>query len=83
MKEPWPQAKSIRRKLLTRLYERYQRDPLDMLEPQDFADIAVRVSLAANMHYLADRGLVEMMMGYNPPMFSAVRITSWVSTTKS
>jgi len=68
--------KSIRRKLLTRLYERYQRDPLEMLEPEDFADIAVRTPLAANMHYLADRGLVELMMGYHPPMFSAVRITA-------
>ncbi len=76
MKTTYPHPKSIRRKLLTRLYERYQQDPLKMLEPEDFADIAVRTPLAANMHYLADRGLVEMMMGYHPPMFSAVRITA-------
>ncbi len=70
--------KHIRRKILLRLYERYKLDPLEMLGPQEFlADGTVGKSdLVFNMHYLHDRGLVEMMMGYNPPLFAAVRITA-------
>lgn len=49
-----------------------------MLAPSDFlADGALRrEELAANMHYLHDRNLVELMIGYNPPMFAAARITA-------
>ncbi len=70
--------KSIRRRLLTILYERYLQDPLDMLTPEDFLEDGAlhREDLAANMHYLHDRNLVELMMGYNPPMFAAARITA-------
>ena len=48
-----------------------------MLGPQDFlsADFA-REDLLANMHYLGDSKLVELMMGYTPPWFAAVRITA-------
>jgi len=68
--------KSIRRRLMTILYERYLQDPLEMLTPEDFlgADGVLREELIANIHYLADRNLVELMIGYNPPMFAAARI---------
>ncbi|MCC6490303.1 MAG: hypothetical protein IT364_22660 [Candidatus Hydrogenedentes bacterium] len=60
------------------LYEHYIKDPLEMLTPEDvLADESVlREDLLANIHYLNDRGLVELMIGYNPPMFAAVRITA-------
>jgi len=69
--------KSIRRRLLAVLYEHYQKDPLDMLSPQDLLedDGLERKHLMANVCYLGDRGLVELMMGYSPGMFAAVRIT--------
>lgn len=70
--------KSVRRHLLTRLYERYFEEPLDMLSPQDMLEdgSVSREDLLANMYYLSDRGLVELMIGYNPPMFAAARITA-------
>ena len=70
--------KSVRRKLLLALYSRYLKDPLDMLAPEDvLSESAVsREDLVSNIHYLHDRGLVELMMGYNPPLFAAVRITA-------
>ncbi len=70
--------KSVRRRLLTILYERYLEDPLDMLGPEEFLKDGVigRKELVANMHYLGDRDFVELMIGYHPPMFAAVRITA-------
>ncbi|MDZ4857998.1 MAG: hypothetical protein SGI88_03370 [Candidatus Hydrogenedentes bacterium] len=70
--------KSVRRRLLTVLYERYLKDPLEMLTPEDvLADSMVpKQDVLANMHYLGDKGYVELMMGYNPPWFAAVRITA-------
>ena len=70
--------KSVRRRLLTILYEHYLRDPLDMLAPEDLlADGSIlREDLVANTYYLSDRGFVELMIGYSPPMFAAVRITA-------
>ena len=70
--------KTLRRRILTILYERYLEDPLEMLGPEEFlADEYIsRKDLPANMHYLHDRQLVEMMIGYNPPMFAAARITA-------
>lgn len=60
------------------LYSRYQRDPLEMLSPEDFygQDGVTREELVANIHYLADRKLVELMIGYHPPLFAAARITA-------
>lgn len=60
------------------LYGRYQQDPLEMLVPEDFLgpDGVHRDELVANIHYLADRKLVELMIGYNPPLFAAARITA-------
>jgi hypothetical protein len=70
--------KSVRRRILTILYERYIADPLEMLAPEDVLEDGTvqREDLLANIHYLGDRGLVELMIGYNPPMFAAVRITA-------
>jgi hypothetical protein len=63
---------------LTILYERYLRDPLDMLSPEDFlADGTIaREDLVPNAHYLSDRALLELMIGYSPPIFAAARITA-------
>jgi len=71
-------AKSIRRRILLMLYDRYLQDPLNMSTPQDVLEDGTvpRADLMANMHYLSDRGLVELMMGYNPPLFAAARITA-------
>ena len=73
-----PHPKSIRRSLLTLLYERYQQDPLYMLNPEDFLvlDNITKQNLVPNIHYLHDRQLVELMIGYNPPLFAAARITA-------
>ncbi len=70
--------KSVRRRILTILYERYMNDPLDMLTPEDLLEdgTVAREDLVPNAHYLSDRGLVELMIGYSPPMFAAVRITA-------
>ena len=70
--------KSVRRRLLLILYQHYLRDPLQMLSPQDIlADGTVRrEDLLANVYYLHDRSLVELMHGYHPPMFAAVRLTA-------
>lgn len=69
--------KAVRREILDLLYHIYLDDPLRMVEPEVFfhSPIIDRASIIPNMHYLADRRLVEMMMGYQPPMFTAVRIT--------
>ncbi len=68
----------MRRRLLTILYEHYLKDPLEMLTPDDVLEDGTlkKEELLANIHYLSDRGLVELMIGYNPPMFAAARITA-------
>ncbi len=70
--------KSVRRRLLTVLYERYLKDPLEMLTPEDVLteSMVPKTDMLPNMHYLGDKGYVELMMGYNPPSFAAVRITA-------
>ena len=35
-----------------------------------------RESLIPNIHYLHDRGLVELMLGFSAPMFDGARITA-------
>ncbi|MBI4559931.1 MAG: hypothetical protein HY706_20260 [Candidatus Hydrogenedentes bacterium] len=69
--------KSIRRELLKILYARYTRDPLDMVGPQDLLEAGpfTREELIPNLFYLSDRGLVELMTDYKPPMVSGVRIS--------
>jgi len=71
-------AKSVRRILLLTLYQAYIEDPLNVLGPEDFLDHEAvdRQGLIANMHYLGDRGLVELKMGYQPPLFASARITA-------
>lgn len=73
-----PHPKTVRRRILIILYERYLRDPLDMLTPEDILETRAvsREDLIANVHYLNDKGLIELMMGYNPPLFAAARITA-------
>ena len=70
--------KSVRRRLLEILYARYWNDPLDMPTPQDLLEDGTvsREDLIPNMYYLCDRSLVELMYGYNPPLFAAARITA-------
>jgi len=69
--------KSVRRSIMRVLYESYQHDPLQMMTPSDIADAAALLidQLAPNCHYLHDRNLIELMMGYNPPLFAAARIS--------
>lgn len=66
----------MRRRILLLLYEHYMRDPLEMLAPDVFMDEGqiARQDLVPNIHYLADRDLVELMLGYNPPLFASARI---------
>jgi hypothetical protein len=70
--------KGVRRRMLLILYERYLKDPLDMLSPDDLMEdgTITREDLVPNAYYLNDRGLIELMIGYNPPMFAAARITA-------
>lgn len=70
--------KALRRMILELLYQAYLDDPLRMVEPETFfaSPPLDRENIVPNMHYLADRKLVEMMLGYAPPMFAAVRITA-------
>lgn len=70
--------KSIRRSLLLTLYERYMANPVEMVEPALFLEDGAleKHPLLVNMHYLADRGLVELMRGYDHSLFAAVRITA-------
>jgi len=47
-----------------------------MLSPEDILGPGTlsREDLPANIFYLFDRGLIELMIGYSPPMFDAARI---------
>jgi len=73
---PPKHPKSIRREMLLYLYNRYQNDPLEMIGPGDFLEGCgwTKQELVPNIHYLHDRKLVELMFGYNPPLFAAARI---------
>lgn len=70
--------KAVRRTLLEVLYGAYMEDPLSMVEPESFYGTppVTPENIVVNMHYLHERKLVEMMLGYAPPMFSAARITT-------
>ncbi|MGC9054158.1 MAG: hypothetical protein ACP5KS_09770 [Candidatus Hydrogenedens sp.] len=69
--------KAIRRWILEKLYERYLENPTEMLGPEDFlgTELVDKKQLASNIHYLYDKELVELITGYNPPLFVATRIT--------
>jgi len=71
--------RTVRRYLLLYLYERFMGDPNDMPTPEDILEGTPGVSRQALLgaaYYLYDKGLVELLTGYNPPMFAAARITS-------
>jgi hypothetical protein len=70
--------KQVRRKVLIGLYEQYRADPLNMLTPEEVmaASDITREELIGNIYYLQDRGLVELMTGYAPPLFAAARLTA-------
>lgn len=69
--------KTVRRRILEILYECYMADPLDMPTPERILESGTvpREALVANAHYLLDRGYIELMFGYRPPLFTAARIT--------
>jgi hypothetical protein len=68
--------KLVRRELLTILYDSFLEDPLQMLSPSDITERGTiqHRDLIASAHYLHERNYIEMMVGYNPPMFAATRI---------
>lgn len=70
--------KAIRREILLFLYEYFQADPHGMATPDEFIQTGKfeRDELPSNAFYLHERGLVEIMHGYAPPMFSVARITA-------
>lgn len=50
---------------------------MKMLNPEELVAAGVEQdALLFNMHYLADRGLVELMRSYYPPYFSSARLTA-------
>ena len=53
-------------------------DPLEMLDPEFFLTTHAypREALVPNIHYLHDRGYVELLIGYRPPLFAGARITA-------
>lgn len=68
--------KSVRRRFLQMLYQHYMADPLETVPPEVFLDAGIeRADLMPNVYYLADRGLIELMRGYNPFLFAGIRIT--------
>ncbi len=72
------QMKATRRRILRILYNRYLEDPLASTDPYQFFEQhnLTRNDLVVNIHYLHDSGLVELLMGYAPPLFSGARITA-------
>ena len=76
--ESFTHPKSVRRCILTLLYEQYQSDPMNMLTPEDFRERGGLSSedLLASIHYLSDRGFAELLIGHQPPFFTSARITA-------
>lgn len=70
-------SKATRRLILMILYRQYLADPLRMLTPEEMLeeDGLTRQTLAANAHYLHERKYIELLTGYNPPLFAAARIS--------
>ncbi len=70
--------KTVRRRLLLFLYERYFLDPLEMLPPDELfeAQATSRRTVLPNVYYLHDRGYVELLTSYEPPLFAGARITA-------
>lgn len=70
--------KGVRRRILLVCYEHFHLDPMDMLTPEDFIQDHgfTQKELLANAFYLHDRGMVELSIGFNPPLFAGARITA-------
>jgi len=70
--------KAIRRRILRTLYDSYVANPMAMLSAEDLVEsvLAEHEDIVFNTFYLHDRGLVELMHGYVPNSFSAVRISA-------
>lgn len=70
--------KLIRRRILLKLYKAYLSDPLDMPTPSDLVEDGEipRENLKANAYYLHDRGLAEVLTGFDASGFAAARITA-------
>lgn len=68
--------KTVRRRMLTLLYERFLQYPAEMFAADDLMTIGefAREDMVVNMFYLADSGLVEMITSYRPNWFEAARI---------
>lgn len=66
----------VRRIIMELLYERFLEDPMQMMTPTDITDTGkvTTKELIPCAHYLHDRNLIELMIGYNPPLFAATRI---------
>lgn len=66
----------VRRIVMEQLYASFLEDPMQMLTPTDITDTdqVTMTELIPCAHYLADRNLIELMVGYNPPLFAATRI---------
>ena len=69
--------RSIRRRLLLSLYKYYTENPHQMLSPRELMDDTgvSRKAISPAIFYLHERGYVEVMMGFNPPLFDAARIS--------
>jgi len=74
MKHPHP--KSVRRRILQMLYDRYVENPLSLSLPDELLEDGSipRDALFVNACYLHDAGLIEVKHGYVPNMFDACRI---------
>lgn len=69
--------KTIRRRMLSVLYDHYRADPLHTLSASDMlAEGPFEKGDLWNAYYLYDRGFIELMIGYNPPYFTGARITA-------
>ena len=74
---PSQNPKYVRGRMLRILYEHFLDDPMKMLTPEDLlSDESIeRENLAASASYLHERGLIELAIGYSPPLFAAARIS--------
>ena len=74
---PSQNPKYVRGRILQILYEHFLDDPMKMLTPEDIlSDESIeRENLAASAIYLHDRGLIELAIGYAPPLFASARMS--------
>ena len=82
---PASNPKAVRRFILTILYAHWKEDPHGVLTPKEImADGTIeRDDLPSNAFYLHERGYIELMVGYEPPLFAAARISPRAYSTSS